>query len=476
MKVFRRWAALLCIVSIALATTPARGQIPNLSTWSARYGGAAAWSDASNAVAVSPDGTRVFVTGAATESGFYADYRTTAYDAVNGAVVWTALYDGSSTFPGEGATAVTTDGTRVYVTGTSATPGPYGLDIATIAYNAATGSQVWAARYDGSSSDRGNAIIVTGSRVYVGGDTIGPDGSSDMAVIAYDAATGTQQWASRWNASYGPDSALALAIHPNGSLVYATGEAWASPEHSTDLGVAAFTAVSGALLWTAAYNGAGSYYDVGRAIAVHPNGTRVYVTGSFFGASANNDLVTLSLPSGTGSPAVWTKTYNNGADDVGQSIVVTSSRIYVSGGSYGGVANNRDMIAIAYDGSGTQQWLARYNGTSGTSSTYDDLKKMVLNPTGTRLYMAGTSLAYPNQDFALVAVDTSNGAETWHATYDGPVHGVDVASGLAVTPDGQRIFVTGSSASSATNAYDTDYATVAYCEIPPQISCLLLPI
>jgi DNA-binding beta-propeller fold protein YncE len=121
-------------------------------------------------LAVSPDGKRVYVTGKSEASRrFYLDYATVAYDAASGAGLWVARYNG----PGNGldaarSLAVSPDGTRVYVAGTS-----FGssLDYATLAYDAASGKRLWLARYDGNGWDAARSLAVSpdGARVYVTG-------------------------------------------------------------------------------------------------------------------------------------------------------------------------------------------------------------------------------------------------------------------------------------------------------------------
>jgi hypothetical protein len=75
----------------------------------------------------------------------YSAYWTTAYNAGTGASRWSALYKGLG-FGGASSMAVSPDGSRVYVTGTTS-PNPTPLYLATVAYNTATGATVWADRY-----------------------------------------------------------------------------------------------------------------------------------------------------------------------------------------------------------------------------------------------------------------------------------------------------------------------------------------
>src|SRR5206468_4167921 len=78
--------------------------------WVGRYddGG----NDMATDVAVSPDGSRAFVTGTGTQ-----DYTTAAFDSATGQTLWAALYDGGHGFDSANVLAVIPDGARLYVTG-----------------------------------------------------------------------------------------------------------------------------------------------------------------------------------------------------------------------------------------------------------------------------------------------------------------------------------------------------------------------
>lgn len=78
---------------------------------------------------VEPGGTRLYVTG---DTG--VNWATVSFDASTGKQLWAETYDG----PGHGtdiafALAVSPDGTQVYVTGTSV---KHGYDFTTIDYGA----------------------------------------------------------------------------------------------------------------------------------------------------------------------------------------------------------------------------------------------------------------------------------------------------------------------------------------------------
>jgi hypothetical protein len=169
----------------------------------------------------------VLVTGANTTSRAASnDYATVAYSATTGAQRWISLYNGpASTFDGATALAVAPDGTRVYVTGIS--KGKIsGSDCATVAYRTATGAQVWVKRYNGTGNGKdGCSSIATspdGTKVFVTGFSAGTTPHRDYITLGYNAATGTWLWGSRYN---GPGNLVdqATTVVTSASRVVVTG-------------------------------------------------------------------------------------------------------------------------------------------------------------------------------------------------------------------------------------------------------------
>jgi hypothetical protein len=194
--------------------------------WTRRYNSPSDNSDEANAVGVSPDGSKLYVTGGSEGEEGYFDYATVAYDGATGAVVWSRRYKGPSTLDIANALGVSPDGARIYVTGKS-----FGEssdeDYATVAYDGSTGAELWTTRYNGpgNSQDIANALGVSsdGSRVYVTGESKG--GTVDYATVFYQAATGDPIQLFR-DGGPGDDYANALGVSPNGSngsSVYVTG-------------------------------------------------------------------------------------------------------------------------------------------------------------------------------------------------------------------------------------------------------------
>ncbi|MGH3683080.1 MAG: hypothetical protein ACRDT2_22870, partial [Natronosporangium sp.] len=111
--------------------------------WDARVG-LSSGRDAATGVAVSPDGSRVFVTGLTLTRDSGTDFLTLAHDAEDGHTIWAGQYDavGQADFPTD--LVVSPDGSQVFATGQSqlfpsgpiGDPGPFGVASATVSYDA----------------------------------------------------------------------------------------------------------------------------------------------------------------------------------------------------------------------------------------------------------------------------------------------------------------------------------------------------
>ena len=76
------------------------------------------------------------------------------------------------------------------------------------------------------------------------------------------------------------------------------------------------------------------------------------------------------------------------------------------------------------------------------------------------MFVTGTSVGRRSGlDYATVAYNAATGAPLWTKRYNGRANGPDMASSVAASHDGRRVFVTGASKGRGTGL---DYATVGY--------------
>jgi outer membrane protein assembly factor BamB len=434
------------------AATAGRAAVPGSQLWASRFNGPPSTGDFARAVAAGPGGATVFVTG--TIGG--PDYGTVAYNAATGAQRWFSRYNGPASGADEASSvAVSPDGAAVFVTGTSHS------DYGTVAYNAATGAQLWASRYHGPSNDSASSVAVSpdGSTVFVTGTSrAGPTGTTsglDYATVAYNAATGAQLWASRYN---GPansgDFAFSVAVSPAGATVFVTGASRGATSR-LDYATVAYNAATGAQRWASRYNAPANRDDRASSLAVSPGGATIFVTGTSRGRTSGLDYATVAYNAATGARR-WVSRYNGprNADDSAVAVAAGpgGQSVFVTGTSK---AATRDYATLAYNAAtGAPRWARRYNGPARAE---DDATSLAVSPGGSAVVVTGTSYEKNSggttlRDYATVAYNAA-GARLWASRFRGPAGRSD-ASALAVSPDGTKVFVTGTSS--------LEYTTVAY--------------
>ena len=211
------------------AATVAYATANGSQLWADRYDGPAARNDSGWSLDVSQDGASVFVTGGADgSSSGSADWNifTAGYSSADGDLLWKKVVNG----PDDGydfgrSLAISPDGTKVYVLGHSlADTAKY--DVTTVAYALATGKKLWIERVAGPKVNSGlvGDIEVTpdGSRVVLTSYRTKAD-TTGYLTVSYTKG-GALRW-SRWHKSGSYGRGNGLALNPNGRKAYVTGGA-----------------------------------------------------------------------------------------------------------------------------------------------------------------------------------------------------------------------------------------------------------
>jgi putative pyrroloquinoline-quinone binding quinoprotein len=461
-------AAALVVAASGLSTS-AVAATPGSALWAKRYDGPSNIDDRANAVAVSPDGSMVFVTGYISSAFTGYDWGTVAYDASTGVVRWTKRYNGpafetlDTIFVSQAnAIAVSPDGSTVFVTGSSYSPG---LDYATVAYDASTGTTLWAKRFNGPANghDEAYALGVSpdGAKVFVTGYSEGSGGilelDPDYVTIAYAASTGTRSWTARFEAANQDDIATTLAVSPDGSSVFVSGYSQ-TPSTSYDYATVSYDTGNGEQRWIKRYNDPIDSADQARSVGVSPDGSTVFVTGYSSTATTQLDYTTIAYDASTGAK-LWLKLYDGpgSATDLANALAVSpdGSLAFVTGQDFSS-ATGYDYATIAYDAStGVRVWAKRYAGTASLADAANDIG---VGPDGATVIVTGfRGSSTTAADYATIAYDASTGARLWAERYDGPASDGDVATALDVSAS--AVFVTGYSYRRPSRE---DYATIAY--------------
>jgi DNA-binding beta-propeller fold protein YncE len=221
-------------------------------------------------IAPSPDGSKLYLTGGLVRTqGHSQDYVTVALDAGTGTPTWLRRYDGGM-YDKPFAIALSPDGSNVYVTGHS--DSPTGSDgYLTIAYSAETGTVLWGRRYSGGIPDS-VTISPDGSKAFVTG--WGSNGSTqDIATVAYDAKTGASLWVRRLNPT-GSGFNTGFDVAATDAAAFVTGGV--SPGASfVTLG---YDSATGATLWVRPYTDPDGQFAGGGSVVTSPDGATVFVS------------------------------------------------------------------------------------------------------------------------------------------------------------------------------------------------------
>lgn len=460
---------------LALGELPgsALSEVPGEQVWATRYG-SASHDDGAGDVGLSPDGSTLYVTGTSAGAGTADDYATVAYDASTGTQLWEQRYDGGTGRRDRaGSLDLSPDGSKVFVTGWSGSTTSK-VDYATVAYDAASGAQLWVTRYTSAgrhyefphdivASPDGSSVIVTGNTQV---------NKADFLTVAYDPSTGAELWVARYRPGW---SASGLGMSPDGSVVFVTGmtniryRTPTTPRVTADFGTVAYDASTGVKLWSQTYDAGFGHNDYAGALDLSPDGSTLFVLGQSAGPTRQTDYATVAYDSSSGAEK-WVTRYTgpHNRTDRPSGIVASpdGSAVFVTGYGYGRT-DVFEYQTLAYDAStGDTLWVKRYDGRGDASAAAFDIG---VSPDGAHVFVTGgrvdsdTGELSGDVDYATVAYDALTGARSWTQRYDGSSDDRDYLEfgghALVVSPDGSRLFVTGASHGSGTRK---DYATVAY--------------
>jgi outer membrane protein assembly factor BamB len=386
-------AAAILAAGLVPATTAAAATAPQWHETSADPGRQVT----GNATTVSPDGSTVFVTGTATSAADTGFGLTIAYSAATGAVLWKAKFDPNAGKDDSGfsSIAVSPDGSTVFVSGHSGDIGdPGGLVQAVVAYNAATGAELWQAIGTVSAGVGPGPLVVSpdGTTVFVTSASVGFTGQTS----AYAAATGTQLWTE-------PAGGDAIALDASASALYVSGERIGS----TQPGSEAFNSLTGATIWQASQSGTNVQI---KAASLSPDGSVLFADGtSTSGKKAIGFAAAYSASSGA---PLWTVTTGGAGTSVDGLAVTPSGSVIVSEWINVASAAIRWVTRALDPATGATLWNRTRNFSSQGPATF--ASALALSPDGSTAYVAGYS-----DRWEIIGYGTADGTQVWSATYHG---------------------------------------------------------
>ncbi len=436
-------------------------------TWATYYGG----TDIEEVMAISTDGTNVWVVGSSTSAGFptvnqgggsyfqgafaggLSDIVILQFNSF-GKLIWATYYGGSGN---DVANSISSDGNNVWVTGSTSSvdfptqnlAGAYNQaalgsgrgNAFVLQFSCATNARIWATYYGGSGADEGSSIHSDGTDVWITGSTTSTNlpvqfiggagaynqavlgGNADAFILQFKCTTGARIWATYYG---GNGSDNGSSINSDGVNVWLTGSTGSTDLPTQNLAgsynqlalngnldafILQFSCAASSRIWATYYGGNG----IDNGSSINSDGVNVWLTGS----TGSFDFPTKAL----------TGAYN-------QSFLGSSSgNIFISEFS---CSTSALMWATYYGGSG---------GDVGYSIQSDGANVWVCGATGssdfpvmvpTCGYFQGT-VAGGTQDVFILQFSCATSSRIW-ATYYGEDKEND---GSFIASDGTNVFVTG---------------------------------
>ena len=386
--------------------------------------------------ASSADGSVVWALSDANGAGT-GDVRLSRIDAASGGLVWSQTFDAPGFDDRAQQLELGPGELALYGRLHSAAPGAQERWL--VLWEAASGAEQLRAPVGSGAEPQLAAMSVApnGSPVTFAGTTPSGGGDDDLWTLALDAAAaGAPLWDDRWGVEgAGPNQILDARFAAEDGGLLAAG--FAGQSSSTGQPRALLYAQApggGEPLWV--FHADGALPSRFTSLGTSPEGALVYAAGAL-----GEELWLQAREQQTGV-LVWEQTWSALGPALAQrlSVAPDGSRLYVAG-QLQNPSGYQDVFALALDAtSGNPLWADAGGGVLWNDSAVDLLSD------DERVYLLRTrNSAATGEDTEVVAYQAATGAVQWSDRYDTPnasgfpVH--DRATGLALAPDGARLFV-----------------------------------
>ena len=388
------------------------------------------------ALAITVDAADDVITAGFTQNGGTAlgDFTIIKSSGVDGTERWRQVINGTANAD-DRALAVTVDTAGNVIAAGFITNNNTGRDFTVIKLNGRSGAELWRQVINGTANGEDQALAVTvgaAGNVIAAGFTTNSGTGSDLTVIKFNGATGTELWRQVINGiANGGDQALAVTVGAAGNVIaagYTT-----NLDTGSDFTVIKFNGANGTELWRQVINGTRNDIDGALDVAV-VRGGNVVAAGYTTNNNTNRDFTVIKF-NGAKGIELWHQRISGGSrglevlnavtvDDAGD--VVVAGHLDTDFADFS-ISN---FTVIKFDGaSGAELW--RY--PIGNFSASGVANAISLD--GARNVIAAGFTTNPGtgSDFTVIKLDGASGVELWRQVINGTANGEDQA--LAVRAD-----------------------------------------
>jgi hypothetical protein len=259
----------------------------------------------------------------------------------------------------------------------------------------------------------GNVIAAGYSKLAAGGQA--------MAIVKWNSS-GVFQWKAVFAADVTGGSAGAYDVVCDGAGdVYVCGfsQTAATSPPAYSLVVRKLDGQTGTTLWTSPYAGPSGSFNQGNKLVLDDH-ANVYAVG--YGTSSRGDSDIILVKFRAAGSWLWTKRIDTRKhlDDEGVDLAWRGTSIYVAGGRYTIISQQRGVAVARYTTAGTRLWLRTWQGTA---KAVDYPKALAVDRYGNVAVAGGTREPTPGRSHAFLIKWDKSGTRRWAKVLVAPTSG-----------------------------------------------------
>lgn len=311
-----------------------------------------------------------------------------------------------------------------------------GFGFTVVKVSAEQGTELWRRVINGSANTSGIVNQATAVTIVDAGDVIAvgaianAESSDDAIVVKFDGATATELWRQVINgASNGSDVARSVVLDSSKNVI--TAGYTSNLRGFADLSVIKFDGANGTELWRQIIIGSENGASEAAEIAVDARGDLV-VVGFTWSPKMAGDFAVAKLDGVTGT-VLWSKAISGTSPvsfDLAHAVTGDLAGDVIAAGYLRNSLTEDDFTVIKLDGtSGAERWRTTINGTS---NGIDRALAIAVDVNGHVVAAGHIRNTETLDDFFVTKLDGITGSELWRQTINGDANGDDWAGTVSL--------------------------------------------